>query len=58
MIRRMDMITHGLGDDLNMRTAMLFQDPGWRQVMADFSGGLITSDGGALPLRQGTPTRA
>jgi hypothetical protein len=54
----MDMITHGLGDDLNMRTAMLFQDPGWRQVMADFSGGLITSDGGALPLRQGTPTRA
>src|SRR5664279_6423268 len=32
--------------------AMLFQDLGLRQVVADFSGGTLSSDGGALFLRQ------
>ena len=31
---------------------MLFQDLGSRQVVADFSGGHLSSDGGALLLRQ------
>jgi hypothetical protein len=31
---------------------LLFQDLGSRQVVADFSGGLLSSDGGALLLRQ------
>ena len=31
---------------------MLFQDLGLRQVVADFSGGTLSSDGGALFLRQ------
>jgi Transposase DDE domain group 1 len=31
---------------------MLFQDLGLRQVVADFSGGSLSSDGGALLLRQ------
>src|ERR1022692_784993 len=31
---------------------MLFQDLGSRQVVADFSGGTLSSDGGALLLRQ------
>jgi hypothetical protein len=31
---------------------LLFQDLGWRQVVADFSGGLLSSDAGALLLRQ------
>jgi hypothetical protein len=31
---------------------LLFQDLGSRQVMADFSGGTLSSDGGALLLRQ------
>jgi hypothetical protein len=32
---------------------LLFQDLGSRQVVADFSGGTLSSDGGALLLRQG-----
>ena len=31
---------------------MLFQDLGSRQVVADFSGGYLSSDGGVLLLRQ------
>src|SRR5664279_3425168 len=31
---------------------MLFQDLGTRQVVADFSGGTLSSDGGVLFLRQ------
>jgi len=31
---------------------MLFQDLGSRQVAADFSGGTLSGDGGALLLRQ------
>jgi hypothetical protein len=31
---------------------LLFQDPGWRKVAADFSGGTLSSDGGVLLLRQ------
>ena len=31
---------------------LLFQDRGTRQVVADFSGGYLSSDGGALLLRQ------
>lgn len=31
---------------------LLFQDLGWRKVVADFSGGTLSSDGGALLLRQ------
>src|SRR5271157_5464324 len=31
---------------------LLFQDLGSRQVVADFSGGTLSSDGGALLLRQ------
>jgi hypothetical protein len=31
---------------------MLFQDLGSRQVVADFSGGTLSSDGGVLFLRQ------
>ena len=31
---------------------MLFQDLGSRQVVADFSGGTLSSDSGALFLRQ------
>jgi len=31
---------------------LLFQDLGRRQVVADFSGGTLSSDGGALLLRQ------
>lgn len=31
---------------------MLFQDLGPRQVVADFSGGTLSSDGGVLLLRQ------
>jgi hypothetical protein len=31
---------------------MLFQDLGPRQVVADFSGGYLSSDGGVLLLRQ------
>jgi hypothetical protein len=31
---------------------LLFQDLGSRQVAADFSGGTLSSDGGALLLRQ------
>ena len=31
---------------------MLFQDLGSRQVVADFSGGTLSSDGGVLLLRQ------
>jgi len=31
---------------------LLFQDLGSRQVVADFSGGILSSDGGALLLRQ------
>lgn len=31
---------------------LLFQDLGSRQVAADFSGGALSSDGGALLLRQ------
>lgn len=34
------------------RQPMLFQDLGSRQVVADFSGGTLSSDGGALFLRQ------
>ena len=32
--------------------ALLFQDLGSRKVVADFSGGILSSDGGALLLRQ------
>jgi len=31
---------------------LLFQDLGARQVVADFSGGTLSSDGGVLLLRQ------
>ena len=31
---------------------MLFQDLGSRQVVADFAGGALSSDGGVLRLRQ------
>ena len=31
---------------------LLFQDLGSRQVVADFSGGTLSSDGGALLLRE------
>jgi hypothetical protein len=31
---------------------LLFQDLGSRQVVADFSGGTLSSDGGVLLLRQ------
>ncbi len=31
---------------------LLFQDLGRRQVVADFSGGTLSTDGGALLLRQ------
>lgn len=31
---------------------LLFQDLGWRQVAADFSGGTLSSDGGVLLLRE------
>lgn len=31
---------------------MLFQDLGWRKVVADFSGGTLSSDGGVLLIRQ------
>jgi hypothetical protein len=34
------------------RQPMLFQDLGSRQVVADFSGGTLSSDGGAIFLRQ------
>ncbi|MGA2554716.1 MAG: hypothetical protein ABSG04_00370 [Verrucomicrobiota bacterium] len=34
------------------RQPLLFQDLGSRQVVADFSGGTLSSDGGALLLRQ------
>ena len=34
------------------RQPMLFQDLGSRQVVADFSGGALSSDGGVLLLRQ------
>lgn len=30
----------------------MFQDLGWRHVVADFSGGTLSSDGGVLLLRQ------
>jgi hypothetical protein len=31
---------------------LLFQELGWRKVVADFSGGILSSDGGLLLLRQ------
>src|SRR5512136_398236 len=34
------------------RQPMLFQELGTRQVVADFTGGTLSSDGGVLSLRQ------
>jgi hypothetical protein len=36
----------------SLRQACLFSDLGSRQVVADFTGGQLSSDGGALLLRQ------
>ena len=44
-------ITASSATDCNEQP-LLFQDLGWRQVAADFSGGTLSSDGGVLLLRE------